>query len=360
MNEEKTEPVRADGEKRDVSMPRYDDEISLFDLYAVLVRRRWAMAAVVVLVLLIGGWYALAKPTVYGYSASIDLGAIPTQGGTLLTPTPEVLARVRGKYLPAARRMVGNRADVAEPGEVEATAQEAADGSVANSGVIGLRAQTTQANGEAVKAVMEQTAESLVKSQEASCQGARSRLKVTIKQREQQIATLRTDIESSRAEVDRLTQRRKSLADQQSAMRQESQTLREQRRQRDADASGFLLMSLNADIASLRSEMNRLRELRNVTIPQRIQQARSDQRAAQTKVQSLQAELANARNQLQRFRPARLTSAPERSPKPVGTGAATILALTLVLAVMLAVFAAFAWEFLTKAHAYNRDAQANR
>lgn len=61
---------------RPASHPAPDDEISLYDLWDVLVRRRWIILAILALVTLAGGTYAWLTPHSYQYRSGIEIGHI--------------------------------------------------------------------------------------------------------------------------------------------------------------------------------------------------------------------------------------------------------------------------------------------
>jgi len=51
-----------------------DDEISLFDIWDALVRRRWLMLVVFVAVTALAAAFALSRPDVYRYEARLEIG----------------------------------------------------------------------------------------------------------------------------------------------------------------------------------------------------------------------------------------------------------------------------------------------
>ena len=55
----------------------YEDEINLIDLWLVLAKHRKLLILIVLAVMLLGVFQALSKPTLYSYSAALQVGLIP-------------------------------------------------------------------------------------------------------------------------------------------------------------------------------------------------------------------------------------------------------------------------------------------
>jgi len=83
----------------------YDDEISLIDLWLVLVKRRNILLAIVLAFLAAGVTFALVKPVVYNYSAVLQIGLMTGQDGENQTlgyiESPvNVLEKLSKSYIP--------------------------------------------------------------------------------------------------------------------------------------------------------------------------------------------------------------------------------------------------------------------
>ncbi len=81
-----------------------DDEISLVELWGVLVRRRKTLAVVLALCVIIGGVTALTSVEQYEYSTTVELGHTVTVAGerALVEPAAKVQSKLKEYYLPLA------------------------------------------------------------------------------------------------------------------------------------------------------------------------------------------------------------------------------------------------------------------
>jgi len=82
----------------------YDDEISLVDLWLVLAKRRNILLAIVLAFLLAGISFAFIKPTVYNYSAVLQIGVMAgdSEGAIsgFIEPPANVLEKLTKSYIP--------------------------------------------------------------------------------------------------------------------------------------------------------------------------------------------------------------------------------------------------------------------
>lgn len=82
-----------------------EDEISLIDLYLVLVKHKKIMAIVIAVVLMLGAFYALSKTKVYNYSVSIQIGKMlagkaQSEGLQSIESPDAVLSKITESYIP--------------------------------------------------------------------------------------------------------------------------------------------------------------------------------------------------------------------------------------------------------------------
>lgn len=92
-----------------------DDEISLYDLWAVLERRWHILVGVALVVILLGLVYALTRETTHEYRSAIEIGTLETQDGEeeLIEAPGNVRARLVNAIIPSVQaRMAENFQDV--------------------------------------------------------------------------------------------------------------------------------------------------------------------------------------------------------------------------------------------------------
>ena len=96
----------------------HDDEISLVDLWLVLVRRKWIVLGVAIVCIAGGSWYALQKSIVYEYRSGIELARVLIHEENrsqlkLLTSREGVVAALEDEIIPSTRRSLSG----GKPGE---------------------------------------------------------------------------------------------------------------------------------------------------------------------------------------------------------------------------------------------------
>lgn len=95
----------------DESRGRYhDDEISLVDLWLVLVRRKWVVFGIAFVFIAAGFWYASSIPVRYEYRTGIELGRIfsKPETGVLLTSREGSVALLEDVIIPSQRKSLFN------------------------------------------------------------------------------------------------------------------------------------------------------------------------------------------------------------------------------------------------------------
>lgn len=98
-HEQKNEPV-------DVSRPGDSDEISLVEVWLVLVRHKWTIIGIFLFVLGVGSVYAFIRSPNYMYSTSVEIGTtlVDTKGAglqpQLIEPPAAVQAKLESSYVP--------------------------------------------------------------------------------------------------------------------------------------------------------------------------------------------------------------------------------------------------------------------
>ena len=271
--------------------PHYDDEISLYDLWDVLVRRLWVMVLVFVLVVAGGATYAFTQPTVYEYRSGIELARVATDesdGPRLVTDRDAAIALLEDVIIPDQREAL------AEAGEEAPRVSLSERGS---SHVVQLRTTAQPENVGVVRSLHESITAALAEEQAPRLEQAlTSRLRPleSRKARLQEHIALLDELREEIAEKTDLEDTIQSLI--------ASQQISDIRRER-AEA-------LN-DLEETRATMENLQQLSNET---------------------------------------RLDYVVQRSENQVGTPKRLTLALSIVLGGMLALFGAFIVEFVVNAH----------
>ncbi|PYF99720.1 Uncharacterized protein involved in exopolysaccharide biosynthesis [Thioalkalivibrio sp. ALE21] len=265
----------------------YDHEISLYDLWDVLMRRLPALLGVAVLTVLAGVAYALAQPVEYEYRTGVDLprvysgglGNVVSQDMAITRLEDELISEQRSALFDGEER--GPRVNVRERGSDYSLMLESTSTREGAENVADLH--------EAVAGAL---ADRLRPRYERSLAGS-------IRPRENRVAELESQIDLLRADLDSLYER-----------------LDEER-----EVTGLIVAQ---QIGDIRRDLVELRT------------ARVD---AQSQVETIEAMSHDTE----------LTYLISESENPVGPSRSLIVALSVVLGGMLGLFVAFFWEFVHNA-----------
>ncbi|MDN5848230.1 MAG: Wzz/FepE/Etk N-terminal domain-containing protein [Nitrococcus sp.] len=319
MNDRRNVARQHDAAVSDARVEAYpDDEISLFDLWAVLVRRRWLMAAVFLIVLALTVAYTLLLPDVYTYSGSLEIGQIIEGNSLVPIETPEaVQAKLAQVYIPAVIR---ERMDSAPANaHLEAAVIEGTT-------MVTLTAKAPAEQGTHYLTLIDAAAQQVIAEHQQRIALARETAEVTVRQLEQTLSAyqrLIDDLREQQAQVNR----------------------------RAVEFGAPLKESGNRQSAGLVPLM----QMWNISLRMLVQSL--DEQLAELLVAwaSVKEKLTALRLQLPAVEPTRMVAKPAPSLRQSGAGGLVTIALGAILGVMLAVFAAFGFEFVTRANSAIRE-----
>ena len=272
----------------------YDDEISLYDLWDVLMRRLPVLLGVAVLTVIAGVAYALVQPVEYEYRTGVDLPRVFSGSMENVVSQDMAIARLEDVLIPRQRSELfegeerGPRVNVRGHGS---------DYSLV------LESTSTREGAENVAELHEAVARAL--SDWLQPRYERS-LSGSLRPQENRVAELGSQIALLREDLDSLYER-----------------LDEER-----EVTGLIVAQ---QIGDIRRDLARLRT------------ARVD---AQSQVETIEA----------MSRDTELTYLVSESDSPVGPGRSLIVALSVVLGGMLGLFAAFFSEFVSNARSRRSEA----
>jgi len=299
------------------------DEISLFDLWEVLLRRRGLLALVFGACVGLALLYGLARPEAFQYSAAVSAGRVPGDGGFAPVQSAQAL-RVEAEeaHIPAVLR--------SEQVPEELRGQTTITASLPDSGdLVVLRAEGPAARSELYLGLLQAVAERLAGAYREPFEAASTGLHERIRELEQA-----REIELARASE--AGARLQAIEARQEALQGQIIDLRER-------------LEAAPQAPALQQALNRALELRDLVLPERFRQAQAERYQAERAAAQALREIQTSRSQLSALRPVGLLDPPSRSLRPAGPGLAVILALGAVLGAMLAVFAAFGAEFVRRA-----------
>lgn len=284
-----------------------DDEISLFDLWAVLADRKWVVLGVFALVMVLSGVYAVSRPENVTLAAIVELGRVPGVADAELPPVlvpAGAVDELNSVLIPAVMAQ-------ADP----ALRPPSASIRSASARLVEITVEAPRAQLDAHLALLGDSAAALLEAH------ARWRGRIT-QPRADHLAALADHLASMESTIEELEDRRVAMA---------------QARQRLAGDGSveIALLSLNSEslllqrLAGLRAERRELRE-----------------------------RVADLRRQQALGSGGRLVVEPAVSGPGSGPGVSLILTLGVVLGGMLGIFAAFFREFVARASEHRREREA--
>lgn len=319
-----------------------EDEISLVDLWLVLVRHRRLMGGVFLGIALLGLAVALFMPRHYDYTTAIE---IARKDDGLLESPETVLAKLQQSYIPA---VLGTEEAARDDMDIEASIPK-------KSQVVVLKTRAPLDAGKAVRQLHQAVVARLSSDHERSVAVSRAELQAQLQSAEGQLQALRERIRLVKAKEARLDQKEKLLSDQ---LAEAVAQLKEAQRRRGQvisslgdkeQAVGALLM--DNEIQQYLQRRTQLEEQLHLLLPEErdgvareLADVRRQQEEQQARIDVLKARLAGLSS-------THAVAPAMRSVGPVGPGRKVVLALALVLGGMLALFAAFVAEFMAKVRA---------
>jgi len=326
-----------------------DDEISLLDLWLVLVKRRSLFLALVLLALLIGGAAALTLPAKYNYSTTLEIGGLSydSEGRQVPVEQPSsVLAKLKQSYIPFV-----THAYLRENPEFEGVPVINAK-LEKNSNIIFIDVSGT----EKYRNIYVQLLNSIV-DQVKQDHKRISLLKVKDLELSQyklknQINLLKSEEQLIQSQIGRLDKKELLLKNRIKETRYQLKISNKAKKNvagAKGDEKALSLLMVDNDIRSMRSRLADLEEERQITLENSreevsVKLTENQQMQAQTNmsIQKLTVELNNLLE-------TRAITEPMQSIKPTGLGKKLIVIISLIAGVFIALFAVFFAEFLSKA-----------
>ena len=338
-----------------------EDEISLVDLWLVLVKH-WVLIVVVAIVcVVIGLLYALNKPALYEYRGSIEIGNIvkkselngPEQ--VLIEQPGVLLGKLNENYIPLVMRdYLSNHPDVRNVLDVQAQLLK-------NSQIINLSSKGAKEDAEIHlglhQAVVDKVQESHKKTFALLTQEAATQKQ----QRKASLDGLEDELKHIQDRQKRLAELSAFLSRQSEQTRIDLRHARENREQlnreiKDSSRAASILFMLDGEIFRQSERVRDIEERLKIELPDSrdsLNRELADNLRAQ---KILQDTFAKYDGLLANLLKTRMLTPTTRSKRPVGIQIEQIIGLSLMLGLMLGVFAAFFAEFLRKARAQLRQA----
>jgi len=326
-----------------------DDEISLIDLWIVLVKRKKLFFGILLAILPIGLTATVVIPEEYSYKTSIEIGSRIVNGVVQPIESPEtLLAKIQESYIPLIQSKYRQENQAFDKEfEIKARIPKGSQIIVLESKGIeetkGIYEDLQRSVVEEVKDDHRRVLEIIRNDLEASRNAAANKLdelkdqSILLVSREGRIdgmkMLLNKQIEEAKKDLD-AAQKNRSRAVKEASSATKAMTLLmldnevHEQRKRLAGLEERLLM----DMANSHDEY-----AKQIADNKRLQLNQQDT-------------IAHLNSQLANLVETRALVPPMQSIKPIGLGSVSILAISFVLGIVIAVISAFIFEFITKAN----------
>lgn len=332
--------------------PAYEDEeISLVDLLIILARRKWLIASVFAGVLLLGMAAALLKSDAFTYTTAIQIA----KGSSGLIESPgTVLAKLNESYIPFSLREAYEQSS--HKASVKVSAKIPKD-----SQIISLES-TGSADDQASQARLHQAViDQLIRDHDHELDAIRLDLQSESNRVRSQLEALKSESVLLKERATRLDEQETFFQGQLADVRKridQNQSLRRKVLQGGAGDSAPALILLDSELARLTQRESELSEQLFVSINVQRDQIKSRELDNTRLQMDFQEKVEELNTKLAAIMPTRPITPTLRSLRPTGTGAKTIIAVSLVAGLMLGLFAAFFAEFIARAREKLRLEQA--
>ena len=324
-----------------------EDEISLVDLWLVLVKRKLVLLGVVVACILAGLLYVVVVSPSYQYSTSIEIGTRLNGTESSIMESPEtVLAKIKESYIPMARQeYFMAHPELKSVIKIDARVPKGSE-------IVVLSSKGFEDDGDIHKALQQSVVDRLKKDHGRIVDVLRKETEILQHKAVAKLEELKDANELIMARGKRLNGFAELLAKQAEEARKDLLQVKNNRqksvKEATNEAKAMTLLMLDSEIRNYRELLAEIDERLYIetadaqdAIKKEAADNQRDQNAQQDNIAKLEIQLANLRE-------TRALQLPMRSLEPVGSGKTLIILLSLVLGMMLGVFAAFFVEFLSR------------
>jgi len=325
-----------------------DDEISLVDIWMVLVRRWKIVVVIFALFLVVGLITALSSPTKYLFSTTIEVASGKGEGRAvyLLEPLNVAQMKLRERYIPdvLSEAQIKNSKSIAA---IDVNVSKGVNAVVISSlGEVSDASNIREAHLSVVGKVVDDSNNLIelrrneLEQQSVLFQDQRNQIQARVKDFERQEAELLKSTALLNLEIQTL---REKIAE----VHKKNQAILS-----DSTQENFIFKALMAaqELDRYERRLLAVEERLYVAIPQEISRNKSMLIDDQSAFLEYQTSLMPIKAELSALAPARAVSVAKKATKPSGIGKATTVALSILLGLFSGIFAAFLYEFISRAN----------
>jgi len=339
------EPLQQINARQDaVVYQQKDDEISLIDLFRVLIKRRRTVYTVFTLIVLMGAFAAFSMKKQYQYSATIEIGS----GKTGLIELPStVLAKIQNAYNLIAQTDY-HKTHPKDRQTYNINARIPKD-----STVIVLDAKGSLGKENTYVQIMNDIIKRVVTDHNQLLDILRKEYQLVIEKKQNAIASLERQFSVLQDQEKRLEDNKRLIAKQ---IEQTQKAIKDDRLNRAKasqrvkdEARAMTLLMIDNSMQQDQNRLDQLEEKLTISLADQKDNIETSKDNAQRKISEVKMELAKEQFELKNLRATRALVSPLRSITSVSLGKIKILMLIMVVGALVALIAAFLHEFISKA-----------
>ena len=327
----------------------YEDEISLIDLWLILIRQKKVLIVIFLVCAISGLLFATLKPDTYTYTTSIEIGTQVQKDNIRPIEDPQtLLAKLQESYIPLMihEYFKAHSGENKEDFEVKARVPK-------ESQIIVLESKGSEAQAPTYLALQQRIVDK-VKQDHQRIVGI---LKKEVENQRNKAISKLNELKDEGKLIAAREQRNHELdllLNEQAKQLETHLARAEQSRQRAIKeatnaAKAMTLLMLDSDIEKQREHLSQLQERVKIEVADKkdefIKSLADNKRDQENQIDHI----ARLEAQVQNMRETRALVPPMQSNKPIGLSHGVIVALSIVIGLIVATFSAFFAEFLAKA-----------
>jgi len=323
---------------------RAEDEISLVDLWLVLVKRKNVFFFIFLISLVAGLLYAFFKPLTYEFSTSIEIGL--RSESVTIEPAQSVLAKLQEAYIPLV--LASYNADSSAKTKITDIKSSVAKGS----DIIRLSIVGDESNEEIYKSVLNEVVEKITIDHKRVSSLVKNDLLLGIKKQENISSKLVNEFVLMQSQMKRLDKKEQLLnkrIEKLSGFIGSNEKLRlNASKSKNDQNTTLVLMMLDNELRSGRELLAELEDQSYLSLANEREVLRNQMSVNEKKQLENEQIVDKDKAQLANMLETRAIVEPLKSQKPVGMSNKLILILFLVVGFMVSLIAVFIIEFLEK------------
>lgn len=325
-----------------------EDEISLIDLWLILVKRKKIFFYFTIISLVVGLFFSFSRPAIYEYSTSIEVGTRPTggRGEVVIEPVQTTLAKLEEGYIPLILASYNdNSTDQTKAIDIKATAAE-------GSGIIRLSATGAVRDEGIYVRLLSNVVEKIKADHQRVSSLIENNLQLAVKKQENINSQLINEFLLMQSQMKRLDKKELLLnkrIDNLSEFVKSNEKLRQSASKSKGDQGATLtLMMLDNELRSNRELLANLESQSYLSLANEREVLRNKMSINEKNQLENKQVIEGYKAQLANLLETRAIVKPLKSSNFIGTSKKLILTMSLLVGFMGSLIAVFVIEFLEK------------